>query len=144
VRHRLVVGAAVAFGALEMVAGLAPSYLTFALLCPLLGLAALTMITSANAHLQLHTDPVMRGRVMALYMMIFIGGTPLGAPFIGWVGETWGARWTLLVGGAATVVGTLLSAALFLGLRRVLTALRAPGSLIPRVWDDQAVARARK
>jgi len=82
--------------------------------------------------------------VMALYMMIFIGGTPLGAPLIGWVGETWGARWTLLVGGAATVVGTLLSAALFLGLRRVLTALRAPGSLIPRVWDDQAVARARK
>ncbi|MGB0189756.1 MAG: MFS transporter, partial [Nocardioides sp.] len=144
VRHRLVVGAAVAFGALEMVAGLAPSYLTFALLCPLLGLAALTMITSANAHLQLHTDPVMRGRVMALYMMIFIGGTPLGAPLIGWVGETWGARWTLLVGGAATVAGTLLSAALFLGLRRVLTALRAPGSLIPRVWDDQAVARARK
>ncbi|WP_298747321.1 MFS transporter [uncultured Nocardioides sp.] len=144
VRHRLVVGAAVAFGALEVVAGLAPSYLVFALLCPLLGLAALTMITSANAHLQLHTDPVMRGRVMALYMMIFIGGTPLGAPFIGWVGETYGARWTLLVGGAATVLGTVLCAALFLGLRRVLTALRAPGSLIPRVWDDQAVARARK
>ncbi|MGV3562952.1 MAG: MFS transporter [Nocardioides sp.] len=144
VRHRLVVGAAVAFGVLEVVAGLAPSYLTFALLCPLLGLAALTMITSANAHLQLQTTPAMRGRVMALYMMIFIGGTPLGAPFIGWVGETYGARWTLLVGGAATVLGTLLCAALFLGPRRVLTALQAPGSLIPRVWDDQAVARARK
>ncbi|MSY86674.1 MAG: MFS transporter [Actinobacteria bacterium] len=144
VRHRLVVGAAVAFGVLEVVAGFAPSYLTFALLCPLLGLAALTMITSANAHLQLQTTPAMRGRVMALYMMIFIGGTPLGAPFIGWVGETYGARWTLLVGGAATVLGTLLCAALFLGPRRVLTALQAPGSLIPRVWDDQAVARARK
>ena len=144
VRHRLVVGAAVAFGVLEVVAGLAPTYLTFALLCPLLGLAALTMITSANAHLQLQTTPAMRGRVMALYMMIFIGGTPLGAPFIGWVGETYGARWTLLVGGAATVLGTLLCAALFLGPRRVLTALQAPGSLIPRVWDDQAVARARK
>ncbi|WP_367280128.1 MFS transporter [Nocardioides sp.] len=144
VRHRLVVGAAVAFGVLEVVAGLAPSYLTFALLCPLLGLAALTMITSANAHLQLQTTPAMRGRVMALYMMIFIGGTPLGAPFIGWVGETYGARWTLLVGGAATVLGTLLCAALFLGPRRVLTALQVPGSLIPRVWDDQAVARARK
>ncbi len=144
VRHRLVVGAAVAFGLLEVVAGLAPSYLTFALLCPLLGLAALTMITSANAHLQLQTTPAMRGRVMALYMMIFIGGTPLGAPFIGWVGETYGARWTLLVGGVATVLGTLLCAALFLGPCRVLTALQAPGSLIPRVWDDQAVARARK
>ena len=86
----------------------------------------------------------MRGRVMALYMMIFIGGTPLGSPLIGWVGEAFGARWTLVVGGVATVLGTLLCAALFLGVRRVLTALRAPGSLNPRVWDDQAVARARK
>jgi MFS family permease len=144
VRHRMVITAAVAFGALEVVAGLAPSYLVFALLCPLLGFAALTMITSANAHLQLHTTPVMRGRVMALYMMIFIGGTPLGSPLIGWVGEAFGARWTLLVGGAATVLGTLLCTALFLGVGRVLTALRAPGSLNPRVWDDQAVARARK
>lgn len=144
VRHRMVVGAAVAFGTLEVVAGLAPSYLVFALLCPLLGFAALTMITSANAHLQLGTTPAMRGRVMALYMMIFIGGTPLGSPLIGWVGEAFGARWTLVVGGVATVLGTLLCAALFLGVRRVLTALRAPGSLNPRVWDDQAVARARK
>ena len=51
--------------------------------------------------MQLHTDPGMRGRVMALYMMIFMGGTPLGAPVIGWVGETFGARWTLILGGAA-------------------------------------------
>ena len=42
----------------------------------------------------------MRGRVMALYMMIFMGGTPLGAPLVGWVGETFGARWTLILGGA--------------------------------------------
>ncbi|GHJ59011.1 MFS transporter [Nocardioides sp. OK12] len=144
VRHRLVVGAALAFGSLEVVAGLAPSYVVFALLCPLLGLSALTMITSANAHLQLSTAPEMRGRVMALYMMIFIGGTPLGAPFIGWVGEAFGARWTLVVGGLLTVLGTLLSSLLFLGGRRVLTGLRAPGSLVPRVWDNQAVARARK
>ena len=76
-----------------------PSYLTFALMTPLLGLAALTMITAANAFMQLHTDEGMRGRVMALYMMIFIGGTPLGAPLIGWIGEEFGARWTLIVGG---------------------------------------------
>jgi MFS family permease len=144
VRHRLVVGAALAFGAIEVVAGLAPSYVVFALLCPLLGLSALTMITSANAHLQLSTAPEMRGRVMALYMMIFIGGTPLGAPFIGWVGEAYGARWTLVVGGLLTMLGTLVASALFLRGRRVLTGLRAPGSLVPRVWDNQAVARARK
>ncbi|MCD4525636.1 MFS transporter [Nocardioides sp. cx-173] len=114
VRHRLVVGAAVVFGLVEIVAGLAPSYLTFALLCPVLGFLALTMITSANAFMQLNTDAGMRGRVMALYMMIFIGGTPLGAPVLGWVGEVFGARWTLIGGGAMTVAGVLFASAVYL------------------------------
>jgi len=114
VRHRLVIGAALAFAALEIVAALMPSYLTFALMTPLLGLAALTMITAANTFVQLHTDPGMRGRVMALYMMIFIGGTPLGAPLIGWIGEVVGPRWTLLVGGSMTALGVLASCAFYL------------------------------
>ena len=49
--------------------------------------------------MQLSVDADMRGRVMALYMMVLMGGTPFGAPVIGWVGETFGARWTLIVGG---------------------------------------------
>jgi MFS family permease len=118
VRHRLIVGAAIAFGLLEIVAGLMPSYLLFALMCPLLGITALTMITSANAFMQLNTDAGMRGRVMALYMMIFIGGTPFGAPMIGWVGEVFGARWTLIAGGALTVVGVCLASALYLRTQR--------------------------
>ena len=119
VRHRMVVGAALIFGSVEILAGLAPSYLVFALLCPVMGLFALTMATSANAFMQLHTDSGMRGRVMALYMMIFIGGTPLGAPAIGWVGEVFGARWTLLAGGLLTVVGVAGSALLYLRSTRV-------------------------
>ena len=138
VRHRMIVGAALTFGALEVVAGLAPSYLVFALLCPLLGLCALTMITSANAFMQLHTDPGMRGRVMALYMMIFIGGTPLGAPAIGWVGEAFGARWTLIAGGLLTVVGVAGSALLYLRSRERAVARRE--ALVAPV--DRAVARA--
>jgi MFS family permease len=55
----------------------------------------------------------MRGRVMALYMMIFMGGTPLGAPVVGWVGEEFGARWTLIGGGGVTIAGALLAALLF-------------------------------
>ena len=55
---------------------------------------------------------------MALYMMIFIGGTPLGAPLIGWIGEVAGARWTLLVGGAMTALGVLASSALYLRAQR--------------------------
>ena len=114
VRHRLVVGAALTFGAVEIAAGLMPTYLTYALVTPLLGITALTMITSANTFMQLHTDRGMRGRVMALYMMIFMGGTPLGAPLVGWVGETFGARWTLILGGSLTMLGVGLASALYL------------------------------
>ena len=54
---------------------------------PLLGLAALLTLTAANASIQLGVDPQLRGRVMALYMMVLMGGTPIGAPLLGWVGE---------------------------------------------------------
>ena len=128
VRHRMVVGAAITFGAVEIVAGMMPSYVLFAVLCPVMGLCALTMITSANAFMQLHTDPVMRGRVVALYMMIFIGGTPIGAPLIGWVGEAFGARWTLIAGGLLTVVGSGASALLYLRAERRRS--RDPGPVV--------------
>ena len=118
VRHRLIIVAALTFGAVEIVAGAAPSYLTFAIMTPLLGLSALTMITAANAFVQLHTDAGMRGRVMALYMMIFMGGTPAGAPLVGWIGEEYGARMTLFFGGAMTIVGVLVASAVFLRLDR--------------------------
>jgi MFS family permease len=113
VRHRLLIGAAVGFGLAEIVAGLMPTYLMFAVWLPVLGLAALTMITAANATMQLSVTPELRGRVMALYMMIFMGGTPLGSPIVGWVGEAFGARWTLIGGGGITILGTLLAVALF-------------------------------
>ena len=50
---------------------------------------------------------------MALYLMVFMGGTPLGSPFIGWIGETFGARWTLIAGGGLTILGVLVSVAVF-------------------------------
>jgi MFS family permease len=127
-RYRLVVLAALAFGFVEVLAGLAPSYLTFALWTPVLGFTALTMITAANATVQLGTTPQMRGRVMALYMMIFMGGTPFGAPIIGWIGETFGARWTLVGGGLGTMLGVLLAAAIF---------SRSQGLLDPEVNESR-------
>lgn len=105
VRLRLLLGAAVAFGVIEIVAGLVPSYLTFVLLCPLLGFSVITVLNSCNALLQIESDPLMRGRVMAIYMTIVMGGTPLGAPVIGWIGEHYGARWTLVVSGVMVLVG---------------------------------------
>jgi MFS family permease len=78
-----------------------------------LGLCSLTLITSANATFQMGVAPEMRGRVMALYMMVFMGGTPIGAPTIGWIGQTFGPRWTLLGGGTMTIAGTLLAVLVF-------------------------------
>jgi MFS family permease len=112
-RHRLVVGSAVAFGIANILAGLMPSYLTFLLITPVIGIAAITMANAANTTVQLSVAPLMRGRVMALYMMIFMGGTPLGAPVVGWVGQEFGARWTLIGGGGMTLLGTLVAVALF-------------------------------
>jgi MFS family permease len=111
-RLRLVVLAAVGFGVIEVAAGLMPTYLSFiALLIPL-GLCQMTMLNSANATMQLGVDPVMRGRVMALYMAVLMGGTPLGSPLIGAVAETFGARWSLIAGGVISVTAALLAAAL--------------------------------
>ncbi|TCN38911.1 putative MFS family arabinose efflux permease [Kribbella orskensis] len=104
-RGRLVIGAALAFGAMDIASGLMPSYLSFAAVLPLVGFTALTMLTAANATMQLGIEPTMRGRVMALYMTVLMGGTPIGSPFIGWVGQEFGARWSLIVGGGLTMLG---------------------------------------
>ncbi|MBM7518842.1 MFS family permease [Nocardioides nitrophenolicus] len=109
VRVRLLMGAAVAFGVLEIAAGLVPTYLTFVLLCPLLGFSVITVLNSCNALLQTESAPALRGRVMALYMTIVMGGTPIGSPVIGWIGEQFGARWTLVVGGALVLAGVGLA-----------------------------------
>ena len=112
-RQWLVVAAGIAYGVVEVALGLMPTYLTFALLTPLLGLCLLTMLNAANTTVQLSVLPAMRGRVMALYMMVVMGGTPLGSPFIGWVGATFGARWTLIGGGLLSLAGVLLAVAIF-------------------------------
>ena len=144
IRQRLVIVAAVVFGLIEVAAGMMPTYVTFMVVLPLCGLAALTMITAANSYVQLAVDPHMRGRVMALYMAIFMGGTPLGAPILGWVAEEFGGRWTLIGGGALTIVGTLL-ATLYFTWRSGLV-MRASFAPVPRVTvysrDDYAARRA--
>jgi len=112
-RQRLVVGAALAFGTMVIIAGLMPTYLSFAIVLPLVGFSALTLLTAGNATMQLSIPPSLRGRVMALYMTVLMGGTPIGSPFIGWIGQTFGARWSLIVGGALTVLGTMASVLYF-------------------------------
>jgi MFS family permease len=109
-RLRLVVGAAAAFGFFAVTASLMPTYELFAVSLIPVGLSALTLMTAANSTVQTTTDPAMRGRVMALYMAIFMGGTPVGAPAIGWVGETFGAPWSIAIGGIVALVVAVAAA----------------------------------
>jgi MFS family permease len=106
------VSVAIAFGVIEVIAGLMPSYWSYAAVLPVMGLAALLTMTASNTSIQLRVDPGLRGRVMALYMMVLWGGTPIGSPLLGWVGEVFGARWTLIGGGGLTVLGVILSVVL--------------------------------
>lgn len=107
-RLRLVFGAAAAFGVACAIAAFMPTYWTFAVSLVLIGMSSITLTTSANATVQMTTEPAMRGRVMALYMAIFMGGTPIGAPIVGWVANAFGPRWALGVGAAAGIVAALV------------------------------------
>ncbi|PSK98250.1 putative MFS family arabinose efflux permease [Haloactinopolyspora alba] len=102
-RRRLIVGGAVVFGALEVLAGTMPTYLLFAASLVPIGVVAMTVLTAANAYIQTTVPTYVRGRVLSLYIMILMGGTPAGAPIIGWVADQFGARWSLLGGGLLTI-----------------------------------------
>ena len=103
-RVRLVIGSAFAFGVTTGILALMPTYPLFVIACIPVGFASLTMLTSANATLQLSTAPSMRGRVMALYMIVLLGATPIGAPFVGWVGEYFGPRWSIGIGSVSALL----------------------------------------
>lgn len=108
-RQALLVMAALSFAVAEIVAGLMPSYLLFAVWLPVIGITSMTMLNSLQTVVQLSVAPEVRGRVVALYMMTLMGGTPFGAPILGWIGETFGARWTLIGGGLATGVAVIVA-----------------------------------
>ena len=91
-------GAAAAFGITLMLAAAMPGPWLFAIVLFFVGLAALTFMTASNSMMQLTTERGMRGRVLALRIAVVMGGTPVGAPLVGWVVDRFGARWALVVG----------------------------------------------
>jgi MFS family permease len=108
-RFRFLVIGAAAFGVGCALAAVAPTYWPFAAALVVIGVAALTFTNTSNSLMQLSTEPAMRGRVMALRLAIALGGTPIGAPMVGWVADYFGPRWSLSVGAAsgfaAAIVG---------------------------------------
>ncbi|MFF5255155.1 MFS transporter [Streptomyces leeuwenhoekii] len=109
-RLRVLIAAAVAFGVLEIAAALSPSLWLFALLMIPIGVFSMTVNVTANTSIQMATDPAMRGRVMSLYMMVFLGGSPIGAPIVGWITDTYGARVGFAAGGAIAATAAVVIA----------------------------------
>jgi len=109
----LLAGAAIGFGALALLAAGAPTIaLEVAVLAPL-GAASVILAASINSALQLASDPVMRGRVMALYSVVFLGSTPIGAPLAGWLSEAADPRAALVLAGVAGIVAGLAARTAF-------------------------------
>ena len=97
----LLVGSAAVFGMGCTLAASMPDYALFGAALVVIGLASQTFTTSTNSLVQISTEPSMRGRVVAILLAIALGGTPLGAPVVGWVADRFGPRWSLGVGAAA-------------------------------------------
>jgi MFS family permease len=136
-RMRLLIICAMGFGLLEVAVSFAPSVWLFSLLLLPIGLLGMTTNISANTTVQMGADPLMRGRVMSLYMMVFVGGTPVGGPLLGWVTDTYGARAGFAVGGAVSLVaamtiGLVLTRILGVRLRIALREGRPHVDVVPR------------
>ena len=105
----LLAGAGV-FGLGCSLAAMAPGYWWFAVALMIVGAAALTFVNGTNSMMQLSTEPAMRGRVMALRVSIALGGTPIGAPIVGWVANHFGPRWSLALGAGSAFTAVLVAA----------------------------------
>ena len=110
---------AAAFGVALALAAVMPAPLLFALLLFFVGLAALTFMTASNSMMQLTTERAMRGRVMALRIAVVMGGTPVGAPLVGWVVDRFGARWALAVGALSGFAAAAVALAYLVRHRRL-------------------------
>jgi MFS family permease len=105
----LLLAAATIFGGGLALAAIMPTYWLFGLSLALVGVAVQTFTTSANSAVQLSTEAAMRGRVLALFFAIALGGTPIGAPIVGWVADRFGPRWALSVGAASGFAAAMVA-----------------------------------
>jgi MFS family permease len=104
---KFVIRGGVAFSASIMVLSILPNYISYVIWLPICGVTALTTLVSANSIVQTSTDPAIRGRVMGLYLLIFMGGTPFGSPLIGTTTELIGIRPTIALCGGISLFASL-------------------------------------
>jgi MFS family permease len=118
-RLRTVTLASLGFGLSLGAAAVAPEPWSFAALLVIVGFTGITMMNTANAYVQTTTAPSMRGRVLALYLAIFMGGTPIGAPLVGAIADAAGPRWAIAVGAASGLAAAAIAAVFYLRTREV-------------------------
>ena len=99
------------FGIGLALAAIMPNYWLFGLALIIVGASAQTFTTTGNSTVQLSTEPIMRGRVMAILLALALGGTPIGAPIVGWVADHFGPRWAIGVGAASGFAATIVGVA---------------------------------
>ena len=108
-RIALLLGAAAIFGFGCALAAIMPNRWLFGLALLIIGVSAQTFTISTNSLVQLSTEPVMRGRVMAILLAVALGGAPIGAPIVGWVADRFGPRWALGIGAAAGLAAAMVA-----------------------------------
>ena len=104
---RFIIKLGVVFSIVVIVLSVAPTYTWYSLWLPFCGITALTMLISANSYVQTKSDPAIRGRVMGIYLLIFMGGTPFGSLLIGYLTETIGVRQTVATCGGISLLAAL-------------------------------------
>jgi MFS family permease len=109
--RRLLVGGAFAFGVITVALALAPGYYAGLALIVLIGATAVLFTSTTNALLQLNAADAMRGRVMALWSVVFLGSTPFGGLITGFLAHGIGVRWTVAVGGIVTLATAVVAGA---------------------------------
>ncbi|WP_037317982.1 MFS transporter [Amycolatopsis orientalis] len=109
-RVRLLLISAFLLGAFEMITAFMPTYLSFGLALIPLGFATITFLNTANALVQTAVSPEMRGRVMGLYVLVLIGGNPIGGPMTGWMADAFGGRSPFYIGGAISALAAVVCA----------------------------------
>jgi MFS family permease len=142
-------GASAVFGITLALAAVMPTPWTFAIVLFVVGLAALTFMTASNSMMQLTTERGMRGRVLALRIAVVMGGTPIGAPLVGWVVDRFGARWALGVGALSGVAAAGVAVAYMvrhrnLRMQRIDGRLRLMLQPAPRETTETAVAAGER
>lgn len=139
-RLRTIVFGAVLYGLLQLLAGIAPFYPMFLAILPAIGLSRLLMMTASETMVQLSSNLAIRGRIMAFWVMVIVGGQAVGGPLMGWLAEELGSKTAMAISGGVPAVAAVVIAILLAhsGRLRVRVTARSWFAIVPRPRSARA------